>query len=130
MTLRAVRSLDSLPAGSRRERESSQCVGRARASKEPKGVRTKWIRFALCARIRREGQKEAEGMRNEIRRRWREHPSTRLGFLRLHYRAEKISLYVVARMMQVSLGRSDKQQEEQTSPNHVQRNFLSSVLRT
>ena len=42
-------------------------------------------------------------------------------------RAEKISLYVVARMMQASLGRIDKQQQEQTSPNHVQGLFLSSV---
>ena len=44
-----------------------------------------------------------------------------------NYRGEKISLYVVARMMQASSGRSGKQQQEQTSPNHVQRNFLSSV---
>ena len=29
--------------------------------------------------------------------------------------------------MQASWGRSDKQQQEQTSQNHVQRNFLSSV---
>ena len=44
------------------------------------------------------------------------------------YRAEKISLYMVARMLQASWGRSDKQQQEQTSPNHVQRNFLSYVV--
>ena len=38
-----------------------------------------------------------------------------------------MSLYVVARMMQASRGRSDKQQQEQTSPNYLQRHFLSSV---
>ena len=32
-------------------------------------------------------------------------------------------------MFQASSGRSDKQQHEQTSPKHVQRNFLSSVLK-
>ena len=45
------------------------------------------------------------------------------------YRAEKKSSYVVARVFQASWGRSDKQQQEQTSPNHIQRNFLSSVIR-
>ena len=34
-----------------------------------------------------------------------------------------MSLYVVARMMQAIRGRSDKQQQEQTSPNHVRRLF-------
>ena len=43
------------------------------------------------------------------------------------YRAEKICLHMVARMLQAGWGRSDKLQQEQTSPNHVQRNFLSSV---
>ena len=36
--------------------------------------------------------------------------------------------YVVARILQASRGRSDKLQQEQTSPNHVQGLFLSSVL--
>ena len=44
------------------------------------------------------------------------------------YRVEKKSLYVVARMFQASPGRSDKLQQEQTSPNHVQELFLSSVV--
>ena len=43
------------------------------------------------------------------------------------YRDEEISSYVVARMLQAICGRNDEQQQEQTSPNHVQRNFLSSV---
>ena len=43
------------------------------------------------------------------------------------YRAEKKSLYKVARMLQASWGRSDKQNQEQTSPNHVQGLSLSSV---
>ena len=33
-------------------------------------------------------------------------------------------------MLQASWGRSGKQQQEQTSPNHVQRNFLCSVHRS
>ena len=37
------------------------------------------------------------------------------------------SWYVVARMLQASWGRSDNQQQEQTSPNRVHRNCLSSV---
>ena len=45
-----------------------------------------------------------------------------------HYRAENNSLHEVARMMQASWGRSGKQQQEQTSPNHVQRNILSSCI--
>ena len=47
--------------------------------------------------------------------------------LLLQYRAEKIYLYVVVRMMQASWGRSDKQQQEHTSTKYVQRIFLSSV---
>ena len=35
---------------------------------------------------------------------------------------------MVARILQAGWGKSDKLQHEQTSPNHVQRNFLSSVL--
>ena len=42
--------------------------------------------------------------------------------------AEKISLYSVARKLQAIWGRSGKQQQEQTLPNHVQRNFFSSVI--
>ena len=41
------------------------------------------------------------------------------------YRAEKICLHMVARMLQAGWGRSDKLQQEQTSPNYVQRNFSS-----
>ena len=44
------------------------------------------------------------------------------------YRAEKISLYMVARMLQASWGIIVKLQQEQTSPNHIQVLFHGPVL--
>ena len=52
-----------------------------------------------------------------------------LEYVTLFYRAEKMSLYMVAKMFQASWGTSDKQLQEQTSPNHIRRLFLSSVMK-
>ena len=43
-------------------------------------------------------------------------------------RADKISFYVDVRMLQASWGRSGKQQQEQTLPNHLLNIFLNSAF--
>ena len=50
-----------------------------------------------------------------------------IGTLSFNVQPAMQTSYVVAKMLQASCGKNNTQQQKQTSPNHVQRNFHSSV---